>query len=327
MSLWWLALPIIALPILWHRRKRESLKAAPLATARFLPPADPRQVRVWSLQDKPLLLLRCLLLLALIARLAGLAFPWRGDSVLVLPGANATWVDAQAKAAGFGAAPRIELPSRDAFRWISEHEDEFRSGARLMVAGDVPMPALLPKARHELVLRSSAAKPDWPAREVALVGERTEQWRRFFDAASAGGQPFRLTSAPGAKTDVVVWDTPTAPPPTMKAPLWWAAQPAAFDALARAPEVAGLRYADSPHGRVWSASAMPPKDADSARWLLGMWQRLHYPAVPYSAPSQTLAPVPDAPSRGTGIALRHFLDMLLVLLLAAERMLAHVRRA
>ena len=46
MSLWWLALPILLLPIWWHRQKRESVQAVPLATARFLPAADPRQGRV-----------------------------------------------------------------------------------------------------------------------------------------------------------------------------------------------------------------------------------------------------------------------------------------
>lgn len=327
MSLWWLALPVLALPILWHRRKRESLQAAPLATARFLPPADPRQVRVWSWQDKLLLLLRCLLLLALIARLAGLSFPWRGGSVLVLPAADAPWVDAQAKAAGFGDAPRIMLPSRDAFTWIAEHEDEFRAGARLMVAGEVPMPAIAPRFRHEVVLRSQPGKPAWPVREVAIIGERTQQWRAFFDAAASSGQQYRVSGAPGKETGLVVWDQAPAPPASVNVPLWWAPHPSAFGVPANAPQVDGLRYADTPNGRVWSAAAMPPQDAASARWLLGMWQQLHYPALPYAAPSQALARAPDAPSRAAGIALRRFLDMLLVVLLAAERILAHVRRA
>ena len=38
-SMWWFALPVLLLPIWWHRQKRERVKALPLATARFLPRA------------------------------------------------------------------------------------------------------------------------------------------------------------------------------------------------------------------------------------------------------------------------------------------------
>ena len=107
---WWLALPILLLPVWWHRQKRESVKAVPLATARFLPGADPRQVRVWAWSDRILLLLRCLLLVAVIARLADLVYPWRDDAVLVAPGTDAASVEQQATAAGMAKAPRIIPP-------------------------------------------------------------------------------------------------------------------------------------------------------------------------------------------------------------------------
>ena len=58
-GLWWLGLATLALPIWWHRKKREQHKAEPLATARFLPRTEPRQTRVWRFSDPLLLLERC----------------------------------------------------------------------------------------------------------------------------------------------------------------------------------------------------------------------------------------------------------------------------
>jgi hypothetical protein len=52
MSLWWWALPVVLLPILWHRQKREQAKTAFLASARFLPAAEPKQQRVWRWHDE-----------------------------------------------------------------------------------------------------------------------------------------------------------------------------------------------------------------------------------------------------------------------------------
>ena len=46
MSLWWWTLPVVLLPILWHRQKREQTKTSLLASARFLPAAEPKMRRV-----------------------------------------------------------------------------------------------------------------------------------------------------------------------------------------------------------------------------------------------------------------------------------------
>ena len=64
-SLWWLALPTLLLPIWWHRKKRVQVAAEPMATARFLPRTEPRQMRVWRWADVILMILRCLLLACL----------------------------------------------------------------------------------------------------------------------------------------------------------------------------------------------------------------------------------------------------------------------
>ena len=59
-SLWWFALPVLLLPIWWHRQKKERTNVAMLATARFLPATSPEQQRVWRWVHVTLLLLRCL---------------------------------------------------------------------------------------------------------------------------------------------------------------------------------------------------------------------------------------------------------------------------
>jgi hypothetical protein len=131
---WWLALPLLLLPIWWHRQKRQRLKAEPLATARFLPSSAPQQLRVWQWSDRLLLLARCLLLVALIAWLAVTVFPWRGDTVLVDAGVDQAWADQQIRSAGFAIAARETMPA-DVLPWLHRHEHEWRgdAGARAAV--------------------------------------------------------------------------------------------------------------------------------------------------------------------------------------------------
>ena len=76
LNLWWLALPLLLLPLWWHRQQRPRTQAEPLATARFLPAAAPPQLRIWRWADKTLLALRLLLLLGVIAWLADVVVPW-----------------------------------------------------------------------------------------------------------------------------------------------------------------------------------------------------------------------------------------------------------
>jgi hypothetical protein len=326
-SLWWWALPVLLLPILWHRQKREQTQSEPLATARFLPALSPVQLRVWRWNDLLLLLLRCLLLATLIALLADPVLPWRGNSVLVVPGADPAFVDKQVVDAGLAEARRIDLPGRDAYRWLHEHEREFEPQARLLLAGDVAMPAALPRLRHAVTLRPQAALAVTPPSEhhVAVVGPRIEEWRKLF-AALEGPQRYVLDAQPGPKTELLIWDTPQAPPPGLRAPLWWVADSSAFPELAKAPQLGELHYLDSPRGRLWAAPWLAPHDAAAARTLFASWQRLHAGVQPYTAPPQ--APIVDAraPAGPNGGALRDALAAALLVLFALERMLTHVRR-
>lgn len=324
-SLWWWALPVLILPILWHRQKREQTSAAPLATARFLPASSPVQLRVWRWQDLFLLLLRCLLLATLIAWLADPVLPWRGDSVLVVPGADPAFVDRQLRDAGLTDARRIDLPNRDAYRWLHEHEREFNPQARLLVVGDVAMPASLPRLQHAVAVRPQALPVAASEHHVAVYGQRIEEWRKLF-AALDGPQRYVLDAQAGLKTELLIWDTPQAPPPGLRAPLWWVLDTSAFPELAQAPQVDGLHYLDTPRGRLWSAAWLPPRDAAAARTLFETWQRLHAGVQPHTAPPQ--APLVDAraPAGPSGGALRDALSAALLVLFALERIATHVRR-
>jgi hypothetical protein len=326
-SLWWWALPVLLLPILWHRQKREQTKTAPLASARFLPAAQPKQLRVWRWSDPLLLLLRCLLLATLIALLADLVLPWRGDALFVVPGTDPALVEKQA--ANFKQAQRLTLPDRDAVNWLHAHEREFKPEARLVVVGDIAMPATLPRFRHPVLLRPElrpqAAAPATIERHLAVFSQRPDEWRRLF-AAPGALQRYVIDAQPGSKTELIVWDLPEAPPATLRAPLWWVGDARVFPELAKAAQAGAIRYADSAHGRLWSMDAWPLADADGARALLESWQRLQYPPQPFTAPAQMLAAEGSVPAGPASGALREMLSLALLVLFALERILTHVRR-
>lgn len=217
-GLWWLGLAALALPIWWHRRKREQHKAEPLATARFLPNTDPRQVRVWRFNDPLLLLVRCLLLAALAAWLADPVFPWRGDTVIVTEGSDPAWVEQQASQAKLAGAERMTMPAGQALDWLRAHEREWRKEARVLVVGDIPMPAARPEFGRGIELRTRGKAAQKPEYRVYIDSDRPQEWRRLFAAVEG----VVIDAAPGAKTGLVVWDRAGAPPASLSAPLWLA---------------------------------------------------------------------------------------------------------
>jgi hypothetical protein len=244
--LWWLALPVLLLPVWWHRQKRQRVKAESLATARFLPSAPPEQLRVWQWRDKVLLLVRCLMLVTLIAWLAATIFPWHGDTVLVDAGVDKAWAEKEIAAAGFSSATRMAMPA-DVLQWLRQNERDWRNDAKLLIiarADQIAMPARIPQFRHQLTLRTittpppaAAASPAdaLPAAAAAAATEqqvtlaaaspRTAAWRTLFAAFdSAGNAAARhvLAVEPTAKTTLIVWDTPNAAPPAnWRAANWW----------------------------------------------------------------------------------------------------------
>lgn len=324
-SLWWLALPILLLPIWWHRQRRDRVNVQPLATARFLPRTNPLQQRVWRWVDRALLLVRLLLLAGVIAWLADLVLPWRGDAVLVVPGTDSAWAAQQAADAGFQKAARIDLDTSDAFAWLARHEREWRPDARILVLGNAPMPSAMPRLAHQITVRTKAVPYARTEHRIAIVSKRSSQWRQLF-AALDGPQRYIVETEPSAKSELVIWDVADAPPASLRAPLWWIGDATAFPELKNAPVVDGMRYADSIRGRLWASSAWPARDADAARAQFETWQRLHYPPVPYVTPSQTIAAAPAAGMAPASGALHFILAYALMALFAIERILVHARR-
>ncbi|MCG2584832.1 BatA domain-containing protein [Massilia sp. TS11] len=323
LPLWWLGLLSLAVPILLHRARRERVKAKPLATARFLPAAQPQQRRVWQWVDKLLLLLRCLLLAALVAWLADPVLPWRGDSVLVVQGSDPAWVEAEARAAGLQQAARVTVP-RTALDWLAAHEAEWRPEARLLLLGDVAMPAHQPALRHALAVRSRVAAGVPAPVHVAVQSSRPEAWQPFFAAARANGLAIVFDSAPGAATELIVWDQPEAPPAGLRAPLWWWTDARLAGPLAL--QQGGLRIGDNAHGRSWLLPG-PPQDAASARRLYESWQQLHPAPQPFTVASQNLAASASPAAALPNGALRDSLAWVLLIVFLLERLLSHVRRS
>lgn len=324
-TLWWLALPVLLLPVWWHRKKRVQNQAAPMATARFLPRTEPRQTRVWRLSDPLLLLLRCLLLAVLIAWLADPVYPFRGDTVVVVEGADPAWVTREATQAKLVDAERITLPAAQALAWVHTHEREWQPGARLLVLGEVPMPAVKPVFGRPVAVRTQTAASAKVERHVYIASERAAEWRRLF-AAADGPEKILIDDASGANTGLIVWDRPEAPPATLRAPLWWVTHPSAFPELAKAPAVDGLRYADSARGRLWHHPDWPPRDVSAARALLDNWQQLHIGPRRFTMASQDFAATRGVRAPEPSGALRDILLAILAALFVLERSLTHARR-
>lgn len=323
MSLWWAALPLLLLPVWWHRQKRERPAAHPLATARFLPRTSPLHRRVWRWDDRILLLLRCLLLATAIAWLADLVLPWRKDAVLIAPGTDAAWAERQIVDAQFGNATRIALDTPQVFAWLARHEREWRPEARLLIVGNVAMPAAMPRFAHAVTVRAGPVSYPPAEQRVAIFSNRTERWQPMF-AAIDGPRRYKVQTGAADKADLIIWDLPEAPPAALRAPLWWIGDASAFPELKSARAAGSLRYADSGRGRLWAMQ--PAADADAARAQFDTFQQLHYAPVAWTTPSQVLAAAPTAVQGDASGALRGMLALALLVLFALERMVTHARR-
>ncbi|WP_167758748.1 BatA domain-containing protein [Zemynaea arenosa] len=354
-SLWWWLLPLVLVPIWLHRQKRARTDAVPLATAQFLPGAQPQVRRVWRWQDWLLLLVRCLLLVVLIAWLADITLPWRKDAVLVVPGTDGKWLQGQLHAGPFADAQRIAVPDGQALEWFAQHEREWTRGARVLIAGDVAMPEQRPRFRHEVLLMTRAAPAARIVRRVLIESDAPAAWQRFFTAATDGSVQYTPDGAAAAAPDLIVWDRAAPPPTSMKASLWWftpSAHKTVSTVVWRAAHAAGSEsaparppgesarvqgagqgqgalaaVADLPGGRAWLLAQDAATDPAKAAGLVEAAERLHFGVQPYTAPPVRLDADPRAPVDTTRQGdLRPLLLMILAALFAAERILAHVSR-
>ncbi|WP_374583334.1 hypothetical protein [Pseudoduganella sp.] len=333
--LWWFALPLLLLPVWWHMRKRERTRTDLLATARFLPAATPQQQRMLRWSDVPLLLARLALLLALIAWLAVLAMPWKGDTVFVAASVErSAWAEQQIQSAGMGGAERQPLPD-DAWHWLARHEHEWRPEARFLIlapatSAAAAMPALPPRLAHPVDLRIAPATPAAAAavpaaerapraRHIVVVAPaaRMPQWQALFAAfgtAADGANRYILGDAPRPETELIVWDkADAAPPPDWKAQLWW-----------RTGAAAGETH--SPQGTIWSAAQWPLQDIEAARALYERWQAATARPAPYPLPAQQFSAARQKPLPAPLARSPEWLALALLALFAIERILTHARR-
>ncbi|MBY0242288.1 MAG: hypothetical protein K2X55_23545 [Burkholderiaceae bacterium] len=268
--LWWLALPVLLLPLWWHRQKRRRTEAEPLATARFLPSAPPQHRRIWRWDEVPLLLLRCLLLLALIAWLAAVALPWRGDTVFVGPDVPAAWADQQAAQAGMAGAQRMALPLTEpanaVLPWLQSHEHAWRKDAKLLVlAQQVALPAQLPKLAHAVEIRIAPAATAVP--EQAGAASVAQAGNGMHDPAAPVTRPTALPTAPPTALPIAL-----VAPPERKAA--WHALFAAFDAAGNG----AVRHVVTEFDGTQAPSQAPPRAA------LIVWDRAAPPPPGWQAP-------------------------------------------
>lgn len=327
--LWWFALPLLLLPVWWHMRKRERTRTDFLATARFLPTALPQQQRVLRWSDVPLLLARLALLLALIAWMAVLAMPWKGDTVFVVAALErSAWAEQQIAAAGMSSAARQPLPD-DAWNWLARNEHEWRPEARFLVLApaststSAAMPALPPRLAHATDLRIAPAAPAPTAapreRQVVVVAsaDRLQHWQALFAAfstAADGANRYALTDTPTSQTELIVWDNPAAEPPAAwKAQLWWRT-------------AAATAQTQSAQGLIWTAPQWPLQDIDAARTLYERWQAATARPTAHTLPAQKFSAAREKPLPTTLARSPEWLAIALLALFAIERTLTHVRR-
>jgi hypothetical protein len=355
---WWLALPLLFLPIWWHRQKRQSNAALNLATAKFLQNANPQQRRIWRWRDIVLLVLRCLLLLCVIALMAELLLRWRGDTVLIAQGSDAAWVEQEIRTANMMTATRIEFcekPScavntNNLLDWLQDNQMQWKSKAKLLVlatANQVPLNARLPKLGLDLHLRiSSKSTKTTPtllqSRSITLKTEKPAQWKALFasfESAGAGTQKFSFSDEPTPATELIIWDSPQARNPKWHAPLWWTRSDTSLLASSNQKENAkelpqpfkqlGITPADTAQGRVWTMDAQrewPVDDIESAKQLYQLWQQAQNVQVPYFVASQDIKALAKGDFLATSGNLREILLLLIAGLFALERYLSHARR-
>ncbi|KQX00202.1 hypothetical protein ASC94_30445 [Massilia sp. Root418] len=302
--LWWFALPLLLLPIWWHRQKRQRIKSEPLATARFLPAAPPQTVRIWRWEDLLLLALRCLFLIALIGWLAAVSMPWRGDTVFIDPALTAReqaaaalpargpaagpaspaqaaasasyWIEQQVAAAGMSGAQRIALPA-NALQWLQANEHAWRPGARLLIlAQSIPMPAQLPPLAHMVDIRvlppvvaaadRAAATAADRAATAATAGRAAPATA---SAAAAGRAATGAAAAPATGTAAA--ERPehrialSAPPEHLAA---WRATFAAFESAGHGRYIIEDKPGAGTGLIVWDSQAAPPPGWHAPLWWL-----------------------------------------------------------
>ena len=341
----WLALPILMLPIWWHRQKRQRTRAKALATARFLPAAEPQQKRIWQWVERLLLVLRCAMLIALIALLADIVSPNRGDTVLIAEGLDQTWVAQQIQQAHLQQAQQVKFCAsascapiqlakhQSILSWLSLHEEQWSKPARILILAQdihVNMPAQQTPFAHqvELRLQPTTKMPESVDHHITVVSERAERWRALFksyESAGVGNARYIIATHPNAKTELIIWESAAAPDASWRATNWWLSDGKAFPGVKIDTEYGSASYADSAVGRLYLSDWHINEESD-ARNLYSLWQKMQPAPEPFLAYSQ-IFPVIEIKARDVlGGQWTSAIGWLLALLFSIERILSHARR-
>lgn len=241
---WWLLLPVVGLPLWWHRQRRQTQKMHVLATAKFLSATSPQLLRVWRWRDLLLLLLRCLMLITMLAILVQPLWSWRGDTVFVGEHLDPQWVAAEIDKAGFKQAQRIsycpamacEIQTDHLLLWLEQEQAQWQTQARwLILAQDqqLAMSARVPQVGHTISVRIAPLAAhqalgqipaDKQTLQVAIQTDRVDLWRRvfkLFELAGVENLQFNLTEKIQANTWLAIWDKQKEPDQNWHAPFIW----------------------------------------------------------------------------------------------------------
>lgn len=338
-ALWWLLLPVLALPIWWHRQRRHSLKIQRLATAKFLASAAPQLRPVWCWRDWILLLLRCLILLSMLALLAGWFLSWRGDTVLLGRDLDPQWVQQELQAQGmqqaqqsyFCAEAACEIHTDNLLFWLEQQQSQWRPQAKILIlahAGQLPMNGQAPRIAHAVQIRIAPAQPSSAVQkkplQIAIQSERLPAWRRLFAAFEVAGkadQTLILSDKITSETALAIWDLPTQPDANWRAPLIW-----------KFTEKSATS-AQTETAQVWHLPTVqnnPLEDINAAKRLFEAWQSVRPQAQQITLQTQNLA-ASKLPTGWSSTELesawQQILLACLVFLFVLERGFAHARRA
>lgn len=351
-ALWWLLLPVLVLPVWWHRQRRHSLKIRTLATAKFLAVTAPQLKPVWRWRDRILLLLRCLILLSMLALLAGWFLSWRGDTVLLSRDLDPQWVQQELQANGmqqarqsyFCDAVDCEIRTDNLLFWLEQQQSQWRPQAKILIlahAEQLAMSGQAPRIAHAVQIRIAPEQASSELKKtsvhVAIQSERLPAWRRLFAAFEVAGkadQTFILSDKIRPDTALAIWDLPTQPDANWRAPLVWSLlEKSAASSQTKTETQAGAQTGAQTGTQIWHIPTQqnnPLEDMHAAKRLFEAWQSVRPQAQQVAMQSQDLVAVKSLAglsNAGLESAWQQILLACLVLLFVLERGFAHARRA
>lgn len=320
MAFWWLLLPVVLLPIWWHRQRRLNPKILTLATAKFLASATPQRKPIWRWRDWILLLLRCLILLCMLALLAGWFLSWRGDTVLLAPDLDPQWVRQELKKSGmqeaqqsvFCAQAACEIHTDNLLSWLEQQQAQWRPQARILIlarADQLRMNAQAPQIAHALQIRI-APSPRHPAvatnrskLPIAVASDRLPEWQRLIAAfnlatnsatnsATKTDQEWIVSEKITHDTVLAIWDRAEPPESGWRAPLLWLitegkGNTQQSDAASQRWRALAISSSQQANMQVWQLDlrqANPLQNIEVAKQLFEAWQSVR--PQPLSLPMQ-----------------------------------------